>query len=97
MVAKLTVTPQPGLDLKDGGWSCSTDLLDDRGNSWSQGNTTSDWELPTTCFSTDDVKFEIGKPAKLGQVFVVPATAVAHVVGLSIQDRDEFRRVLITP
>lgn len=97
MVAKLTVTPQPGLDLKDGGWSCSTNLLDDRGNIWSQGNTTSDWELPTTCFSTDEVKFEIGKPAQLGQIFVVPATAVPHIVGISIQDRDDFRRVLITP
>lgn len=97
MVAKLTVTPQPGLYLKDGGFSCGTDLIDDRGNTWTQGETTSDWELPTTCFSTDQVKFEIGKPAKLGQIFVVPASAVPHIVGITIQDREDFRRVLITP
>jgi hypothetical protein len=97
MVAKLTATPRAGLYLKDGGFSCGANLLDDRGNVWEQGNHTSDWVLPTDCTSTDKVKFAIDKPAQIAQIFVIPVSAVSHVIGISIQDRDDFRRVLITP
>ena len=97
MIAKLTATPRPGLYIKDGGFSCSANLLDDRGNIWAPATSTSDWELPTTCFSDEKVKFEIDKPAQVAQIYVVPVSAVPHVIGISIQAREDFRRVLITP
>jgi len=97
MIAKLTATPRPGLYLKDGGFSCSANLLDDRGNIWAPATSTSDWELPTSCFSDEDVKFEIDKPTQVAMIYVVPASAVQHVIGVSFQDRTDFRRVLITP
>ncbi|GAB2681360.1 hypothetical protein GCM10009743_66880 [Kribbella swartbergensis] len=96
MVAKLTATPREGTYLKDGGFSCSANLMDDRGNIWSSAST-SDWELPTSCFGSDDVQFELNKPGKVAQIFVIPADAVPHVIGVTIQTREDFRRVLITP
>jgi hypothetical protein len=96
MIAKLTATPREGVYLKDGGFSCSAKLLDDRGNIWSSVST-SDWELPTSCFGNDDVKFELNKPGKVAQIYVIPADAVPHVIGVSIETREGFRRVLITP
>ncbi|MFG1819128.1 hypothetical protein ACGFIF_35565 [Kribbella sp. NPDC049174] len=97
MIAKLTATPRDGLYLKDGGFSCSANLLDDRGNVWAPATTTSDWELPTSCFGGDDVKFELNKPGQVAQIYVVPVSAVPHVIGVSIESREGFRRVLITP
>lgn len=97
MIAKLTATPREGLYLKDGGFSCGADLLDDRGNVWSATSITDDWELPTSCFGSDDVKFELNKPGQIAQVYVIPASAVPHVIGVSMQTREGFRRVLITP
>jgi len=97
MVAKLTATPQEGLYLKDGGFSCAADLRDDRGNVWQPASSTSDWELPTSCFGDDKVKFAIGKPTQIAQIYVIPVSAVPRVVGVQIQDRDGFRRVLIAP
>jgi hypothetical protein len=97
MVAKMTATPREGIYLKDGGFSCSANLRDDRGNVWAPASSTSDWELPTSCFGGDDVKFELNKPGQIAHVYVIPADAVSHVTGLSIETRDGFRRVLITP
>ncbi|MEI8406891.1 MULTISPECIES: hypothetical protein [unclassified Kribbella] len=97
MIAKLTATPREGLYLKDGGFSCGADLLDDRGNVWSPASSTSDWELPTSCFGSDDVKFELNKPGQIAQIYVIPASAVPHIIGISMQSREGFRRVLITP
>ncbi len=96
MVATITATPREGIYLKDGGFSCTANLLDDRGNVWAPASTF-DWKLPTSCFGGDDVKFELNKPGQIAQVYVVPADAVPHVIGLSIETRDGFRRVLITP
>jgi hypothetical protein len=97
MVAKMTATPREGIYLKDGGFSCSANLRDDRGNVWAPASSTSDWELPTTCFGGDDVKFELNKPGQIAHVFVIPADAASHVTGVTIETRDGFRRVLITP
>jgi hypothetical protein len=96
MVAKMTATPRDGVYLKDGGFSCTANLRDDRGNVWAPAST-SDWELPTSCFGSDEVKFELNKPGKVAFVYIVPADAVSHVIGLSMETRDSFRRVLITP
>ncbi|MGW1343499.1 hypothetical protein ACWCOV_20790 [Kribbella sp. NPDC002412] len=103
MIAKLTATPRQGVYLKDGGFSCGADLWDDRGNVWQAGRNTSDWELPTNCYADDsdddgkDEVFEIDKPRQVAMIYVIPADAVSHVVGVSMQDRNGFRRVLITP
>ncbi|MFI7059929.1 hypothetical protein ACIBL3_03005 [Kribbella sp. NPDC050124] len=103
MIAKLTATPRQGVYLKDGGFTCGADLWDDRGNVWQPGPNTSDWELPTNCYADDsdddgkDEKFEIDKPRQVAMIYVIPADAASHVIGVSMQDRDGFRRVLIAP
>ncbi|TDD18456.1 hypothetical protein E1218_26045 [Kribbella turkmenica] len=96
MVATMTATPREGVYLKDGGFSCTASLRDDRGNVWAAAST-SDWELPTSCFGNDEVKFELNKPGQVAFIYVVPAEAVSHVVGVSMETREDFRRVLITP
>ncbi|WP_433163949.1 hypothetical protein [Kribbella sp. CA-247076] len=96
MVAKMTATPREGVYLKDGGFSCTANLRDDRGNVWAPLSA-SDWELPTSCFGSEEVKFELNEPGQVAFVYVVPAAAVSHVVGVTMETREDFRRVLITP
>ena len=37
------------------------------------------------------------KPGQIAQIYVIPASAVPHIIGVSMQSREGFRRVLITP
>jgi hypothetical protein len=96
MIAKVTLTPRPGLHLEDGGFTCGANLRDDRGNVWQPANNTSDYELPTYC-TDSDFPFTMNKPRQVAMIYVIPASAVPHVIGITVQDRDDFRRVLITP
>jgi hypothetical protein len=95
MVATMTVTPLAGEYLKDGGFTCTATLRDDRGNTW-QGQTASDFKLPTDC-NDDDHPFTPNKPGQVAQVYVVPASAVPHLNGLVVNDNDDYRSVMITP
>ena len=95
MVATLTVTPREGIFLKDGGFSCSAVLRDDRGNMW-QGQSAFGFEMPTSC-SDDDHPFELGKPGTIAQIYVVPASAVPHLTGVVVENLDESNRFLIMP
>jgi hypothetical protein len=94
VVAMLTVTPHEGEYLKDGGFTCSAVLRDDRGNTW-QGQGAYDYKLPTSC-SDDDHPFTVNKPGQIAQVYVVPETAVPHLSGVIVEDLDGYRRVMIT-
>jgi len=95
IVATATVTPLDGLYMKDNGFSCSADLRDDRGNVW-EGQQPYGYPVPTYC-SDDDHPFTRNKPAKIAQVYVVPASAVPHLTGIQVENLEERRRVLLTP
>ncbi len=95
VVAQLRVTPLDGLRLKDGGFTCSTNLRDDRGNIWKTTNAYS-FPMPTSC-SDDDHPMTRNKATKIAQIFVVPQEAVPHLQGLLITNRDEYERFLIKP
>jgi len=95
MLAKLTLTPRKGLYLKDGGFSCGAVLRDDRGNAW-ESQQAYGYPLATYC-SDDDHPFAMNKPGTVVQIYVVPASAVSHLTGLTVENLDERRRVLITP
>jgi hypothetical protein len=96
IVAIVTVTPLPGLYIKDNGFSCSANLRDDQGNVWQPSNNTSDWKLPTYC-SDNEFPMKLNTPRQIAQMYVVPKPAVPHLVGISVEDLDSKRRVLITP
>jgi hypothetical protein len=93
--ATATVTPLDGLYMKDNGFSCSADLRDDRGNVW-EGQQPYGYPVPTYC-SDDDHPFTRNKPAKIAQVYVVPASVVPHLTGIQVENLEERRRVLLTP
>jgi hypothetical protein len=96
IVAIVTVTPLEGLYLKDNGFSCSASLRDDRGNVWKPAMNTSDWKLPTYC-SDDEFPMKLNTPRQIAQMYVVPKSAVPHLVGITVEDSASYRRVLITP
>jgi hypothetical protein len=95
MVATLSVTPHQGILLKDGGFSCSAVLRDDRGNTW-QSQSAFGFELPTSC-TDDDHPFELDKPGTIAQIYVVPESAVPHLTGVVVENLDERNRFLVTP
>ncbi|HET6989518.1 MAG TPA: hypothetical protein VFI00_23010 [Kribbella sp.] len=94
ILATLTVTPRPGVRLKDHGFSCAAVLRDDRGNVW-QSQQAFGFALPTYC-TDDDHPFDLDKPGKLAQIYVVPASAVPHLTGVVVENLDERNRILIT-
>lgn len=96
MVATMTVTPREGEYLKDGGFACSAELRDDRGNQW-QNQGASDFKLRTDCSSDEDHPFTVNKSDQVAQVFVVPASAVPHLTGVVVQDLAGYSRVMLTP
>ncbi len=95
VVATLTVTPRQGVHLKDHGFSCAATLRDDRGNVW-EGQQAYGFALPTYCTDSDH-PFDLDKPSKLAQIYVVPATAVQHLTGIVVENLDERNRFLIKP
>jgi hypothetical protein len=91
----VTVTPLPGLDrMSGGGFVCETQLRDDRGNVWKNQDLSSTLG-PSSC-SDDDHPLKLNQPNKLVKLYVVPASAVPHLVGIQVGSSDEFRRALIT-
>jgi hypothetical protein len=95
IVATLTVTPRPGVFLKDRGFTCDALLRDDRGNTW-DSEQPFDYPLPTYC-GDDDHPFTMDKPAQVAKVYLVPKSAVPHLTGVTVEQLDERMRVLITP
>ena len=55
-----------------------------------------DTDLGTSSCSDDDHPLKLNQPNKLVKLFVVPASAVPHLVGVQVGSLDEYRRVLIT-
>ncbi|MGC4936839.1 hypothetical protein [Kribbella sp. DT2] len=91
----LAVTPLPGVDqLSSGGFVCETQLRDDRGNIWKNQDVAT--ELGPTSCSDDEHPMKLNQPNKLVKLYVVPASAVPHLVGIQVGSTNEFRRVLIT-
>jgi hypothetical protein len=95
MMATLTVTAGDQVRIKDGGFSCSAVLTDDRGNTWNNQGVFG-LKVPTSC-TDDENPFKAGKPATIAQVYVVPASAVPHLTGVLLENLDERRRILIEP
>lgn len=93
VLVKASVTPLDGLRINNG-FSCEAVLRDDRGNVW-KGQSAFGLDLPTYC-SDDDHPIARNQTGKIAQVYVVPKSAVPHLVGISIESLDEFRRVLLT-
>jgi hypothetical protein len=93
IVAKASLTPGEGLRIDDG-FSCTTQLRDDRGNTWEPQNAFG-FPLPTYC-GDEDHPFPRNQTRQLAQVYVVPKSAVPHLLGISTEDREDLRRVLLT-
>ncbi|WP_433012886.1 hypothetical protein [Kribbella sp. CA-294648] len=94
VLAKASVTALDGLKMDAGGFTCSANLRDDRGNVW---ESQSAFGLPfaTRC-SDEDFPFVRNKPGVVALVFVVPGSAVPHLTGIQVENLAEYRRVLIT-
>jgi hypothetical protein len=91
----VAVTPLDGVDqLSSGGFVCETSLRDDRGNVWKNQDVAT--ELGPSSCSDDDHPLKPNQPNKLVKLFVVPASAVPHLVGVQVGSLAEYRRVLIT-
>jgi hypothetical protein len=91
----LAVTPLDGVDeLSSGGFLCETHLRDDRGNIWKNQDVAT--ELGPSSCSDDDHPLKLNQPNKLVKLFVVPADAVPHLVGVQVAAPYEYRRALIT-
>ncbi|GAA1539822.1 hypothetical protein [Kribbella lupini] len=91
----LAVTPLDGINrMSGGGFVCETQLRDDRGNIWK--NQDVDTPLGPSSCSDDDHPMKQNQPNKLVKLYVVPASAVPHLVGIQVGSTEEFRRVLIT-
>ncbi|GAA3079369.1 hypothetical protein JOF29_004944 [Kribbella aluminosa] len=95
VLATITVTPKPGLYLKDHGFTCDAVLRDDKGNTWKDQQAYG-YPLPTYCGDSDH-PFTMDKPAKIAKIFVVPRSDVPNLVGLTTEDFYVHKRVLITP
>jgi hypothetical protein len=91
----LAVTPLEGLDrMSGGGFVCDTQLRDDRGNIWKNQDVAT--ELGPASCSDDDHPMKQNQTNKLVKLYVVPASAVPHLVGIQVGSLEEYRRVLIT-
>jgi hypothetical protein len=95
IVAKISVTPLDGLKMNDG-FSCDAKLRDDRGNVW-EDSSIFGWELATYC-GDNDRPIKRNQTGQIAQVFVVPASAVPHLIGIQVEDSnyEVLRRVLLT-
>ncbi|WP_112245012.1 hypothetical protein [Kribbella monticola] len=95
ILVKASVTPLNGLKMNDG-FSCEAKLRDDRGNVW-EHTSVFGLDLPTYC-GDDDRPIKRNQTGQIAQVYVVPASAVPHLVGIQVEDADYevLRRVLLT-
>jgi hypothetical protein len=93
ILVKLSITPLDGLRINNG-FTCEAMLRDDRGNTW-KGQDAYGLALPTFC-ADDDHPIKRNHTGQIAQVYVVPKSAVAHLVGITAEDGDDYRRVLLT-
>jgi hypothetical protein len=92
ILAKVSVTPLDGLKMNNG-FTCKAQLRDDRGNIW-ESQDAFGYELATYC-GDDDRPIKRNETGKIAQVYVVPASAVPHLLGLQVEDLTDRRRVLM--
>ncbi|MFD7153305.1 hypothetical protein ACFV9C_01820 [Kribbella sp. NPDC059898] len=95
VLATITVTPKPGLYLKDHSFTCDAVLRDTKGNTWDDEQAYG-YPLPTYC-GDNDHPFTMAKPAKIAKIYVVPKNVVPDLVGITTEDFYLHKRVLITP
>jgi hypothetical protein len=99
IVAVLALTPTAKADMDP--FVCDAELRDDRGNIWeadSSGNLFS-FPMATYC-GDDDLNARPGKTVKVAKIFVIPAEAVPHLIGIVTPPSDvgsAEERVLIKP
>jgi hypothetical protein len=93
VLVKMSITPLDGLKINNG-FTCAAMLRDDRGNTW-KGQDAYGLALPTFC-SDSEHPIERNHTGKIAQVYVVPKSAVPHLVGITTEYREDFRRVLLT-
>jgi hypothetical protein len=93
ILVKLSITPLDGLKINNG-FSCEALLRDDRGNTWEKQDVYG-LTLPTYC-GDDDHPIKRNHTGQIAQAYVVPKSAVPHLVGITTEYREDFRRVLLT-
>ncbi|QNE19876.1 hypothetical protein F1D05_20635 [Kribbella qitaiheensis] len=95
ILVKVSVTPLDGLKMDDG-FTCEAKLRDDRGNVW-EDTSVFGLDLATYC-GDDDRPIERNQTGQIAQVYVVPASAVPHLIGIQVEDADSdvLRRILLT-
>jgi hypothetical protein len=93
ILVKISITPLDGLRINNG-FSCEALLRDDRGNTWEKQDAYG-LALPTFC-GDDDHPIERNHTAQIAQVYVVPKSAVPHLVGITTEYQRDYRRVLLT-
>jgi hypothetical protein len=93
VLVKISITPLDGLRMNNG-FTCEALLRDDRGNTWKKQDAYG-LALPTFC-GDDEHPIERNQTAQIAQVYVVPKSAVPHLVGITTEYREDFRRVLLT-
>lgn len=81
VVAMMDIKPLEGLRMDNNGFNCETQLVDDQDNVWKEESSVYGLALPSSC-SDDDHPFVQGRSAKVMKVFVIPATALPHLLGV---------------
>jgi hypothetical protein len=93
VLVKISITPLDGLRMNNG-FTCEALLRDDRGNTWKKQDAYG-LALPTFC-GDDEHPIERNQTAQIAQVYVVPKSAVPHLVGITTEYQRDYRRVLLT-
>ncbi|HET6298360.1 MAG TPA: hypothetical protein VFG33_33595 [Kribbella sp.] len=98
VVAMMEIKPLDGVAMKNDGFLCDTQLMDDEDNIWKEADSVYGLTLPTGC-SDEDHPLTRGKATKVMKVFVVPSKSVPRLVGLitpTIGTLNPEKRVLIS-
>ncbi|MDX6292684.1 MAG: hypothetical protein QOH50_1759 [Kribbellaceae bacterium] len=93
VLVKISITPLDGLRINNG-FHCEAMLRDDRGNTWKKEDAYG-LALPTFC-SDGDHLIKRNHTGQIAQVYIVPKSAVPHLVGITTEYPEDFRRVLLT-
>lgn len=96
IVVEATVTADKTVVVDGDGYACNAALADDRGNRWEE-KSAYDFTMATSCNGSDNpAKREV--PFKVAKIFVVPKSAVPHLLGIIVppETRTE-QRTLIRP
>lgn len=96
VVVDATVKADKTVVVDSDGYACNAELVDDRGNRWEE-KSAYDYPTPTSCNASDNPA-EREVPYKVAKVFVVPKSAVPHLLGIIVppETRTE-QRTLIRP